>query len=257
VPFNRENDYFSFKPEKKSIALADESIDRLNESDMKIVPDGVDPISLIVKSCYQNDFSKGLAIADQVYVQYNLHPTYWNQIGTCYFLMGHERKALLYYNKALEVSPNYTPTLNNFGVIYRKNKDDQKALAAFERALKGGALAKTPRFNLAQLYLSYGLVDLALPMLKGLEDNTPGDIDVISGLASSYFLLGDYQNAVSYFRRIPQSLFEKPEIGLNFAMTLHYLGEKESARKVFNHVSDEKLGKLKNYYTTIKKRLGE
>ena len=92
----------------------------------------------MMSSCYAKNFEQAFKVAESVYDSHQNLPTYWNQVATCYLLQGNERKALLFYNKALEVTPQYVPALNNIGVMYEKNGQDQKALVALQRALKNG-----------------------------------------------------------------------------------------------------------------------
>ena len=169
---------------------------------------------------------------------------------------GSQRKALLFYNKALEVSPGYVPALNNIGVLYSRQGEDQKALVAFEKANGQSRFAKTPRYNLARIYLTYGLANLALPIFQGLLNEAASDVDLLNAVANCYFLTGDYQKALSYYSRIPETEFERPEIGLNYTMTLQKLGKGQDAQKIYSDIDKPKAQSLKEYYSVVGNQIG-
>jgi len=172
-------------------------------------------------------------------------------------MKGSFRKALLFYNKALEVSPNYVPALNNIGVMYSRQGLDQKALVAFERAYKQSKFTKTPRYNLARLYLTYGLVEAAVPIFQSLLNNSPNDVDILNALATAFFIQSDFQKAILYYKKIPQREWANPEIGLNISLVLKKSGKLEDAKKVFKMVRYPINENLKKYYASVKAQIGD
>ncbi len=239
-----------------SPALMDETIDRYSAEELAQLSGDSDPLLGISIYCSKGDFDRAFSLAAKNYDRYYKVPQYWNQIANCHLGQGSERKALLFYNKALETSPEYIPALNNIGVLYSRSNQDQKALVAFERAYKQSKFAKTPRYNLAKLYLSYGLAELALPLFTGLSEGFPNDIDLLNGVASSHYLMSNYQKAWSYYQKIPQDHWKSPEIGLSLAVTLARLNKKPYALKVFENVSSPKSEALRDYYNSVQKNLG-
>jgi tetratricopeptide (TPR) repeat protein len=188
--------------------------------------------------------------------RYQKIPAYWNQVANCHLNQGSDKKALLFYNKALEVSPSYVPALNNIGVLYSRQGQDQKAIVAFERAHSHSKFSKTPRYNLAKTYLTYGLAAEALPLFQGLLSEAPNDVDLLNAVGSSHFLLSDYPRAWSYFQKIPQNLWGRPEIGLNLAVTLNNINRQSDALKVFNGISKPSKEELVRYYSSVANHLG-
>jgi tetratricopeptide (TPR) repeat protein len=136
-------------------------------------------------------------------------------------------------------------------------EQDQKALVAFERANNASKFAKTPRYNLAKMYLIYGLAEPALPILKGLLESSPQDIDLLNSVANAYFLMSDYNQANSHFQKIPGNFWSRPEIGLNLAVTLKKLGKTEEAMKVLDNVQKPKNAALSRYYSSVENYLGD
>lgn len=250
-------DFYVESTKSLSPALQDETLDRLTKDELSQVNTETDPLVEMSVLCARREFSKAFSIASKNFNSYQKVPQYWNLVANCHLNDGSYRKALLFYNKALEVKPNYVPSLNNIGVMYSRQGQDQKALVAFERANKQSKFSKTPRYNLAKLYLTYGLAESAQPLFMSLLNESPQDVDLLNAVASTYYLMSDYRTALSYYQRIPQSEWKRSEIGLNLAVTLKKTGKTKEAGQVFNLVSKPSRSELKNYYSVVKAQLGD
>lgn len=249
-------DFYPQKINTLSPALQDETTDRYKKSEMAKVEYAGDPLLEINFKCQKGDFSGAFEAIDKSFQRYQKIPSYWNQVGNCHLNAGSFRKALLFYNKALEVDSNYVPALNNIGVMYSRLGQDQKALVAFEKSHKISRFSKTPRLNLAIAYLRYGLTDEALPLVQGLLNNSPSDVDLLNCMANIHFINGNFQTALNYYQQIPTEEWRRPEIGINLSWTLKNLNRVNDSKKVFGLVSSPKTTDLKNYYLTVKKILG-
>lgn len=238
-------------------ALQDETLDRYSAEELAALNVSADPLMQMSVMCSKRDFAGAFQIAAKNFNLYQKVAPYWNQVANCHLNQGSYRKALLFYNKAIEVKPNFVPALNNIGVMYARQDQDQKALVAFERANRQSKFSKTPRYNMAKLYLTYGLAESALPVFQSLLSESPQDIDLLNAVGSSYFLLSDYNQALSHFKQIPQAEWQRAEIGLNLAYTLSKLGKTKEASEVFAQVKEPKQANLKRYYSTIESQLGE
>lgn len=251
------SDYYVEQPAKASSpALQDETLDRYSVDEIEKMADSKDPLFEIALRCSKKDFNNAFATAASAFTRYQKIPAYWNLVANCHLNQGASRKALLFYNKALEVSPGYVPALNNIGVLYSRQGEDQKALVAFEKANKQSRFAKTPRYNLARLYLAYGLSQQALPLFQGLLNESSQDIDLINAVATCHFMNNDYDKAQSQFSRLPASVLSRAEIGLNYAATLKKLGKDQEAQKVYSDISQPKSQNLKDYYSSVGSQLG-
>lgn len=253
VRYEDDKDQFSKIDKKSTEALNDESIQRLED------PSDIDVKSIldeIIVKCYNKEFKAAFALIEENHDKYKQHPSFWNQVGTCFMLQGKRRKALLFYNKALEYKTSYAPAYNNLGVMYRLEGEDPKALVAYTRSKKSNNLAKTPRFNLAQLYLEYGLYNQAISMLKGLHHISNNDIEVNAGLATAYLMKGDLKSSLLYFKMIDNDFWGKPHIGINYALASYFNGDKEKAVDIFEEVDSKNLGSWNSYYKEVSKRIG-
>src|SRR5690606_26795210 len=121
---------------------------------------------------------------------------------------------------------DYVPTLNNFGVMYSRQGQHQKAIVAFEKASQVGKFSKTPRYNLAKLYLEFGLSEKALPILQSLSNQAQNDVGITSSIATAYLMQGDHNTAIRFFRQLKPHFWERAEIGLNLSLAYFLSGNK-------------------------------
>ena len=252
VYLDYSNDVYSEIVDETDV-LAWESLARLSSSKLKRFDGEGEPLSRALAYCYKGKFGRGFKLFDKHYRRYKKNPGYWNKMGTCYFLKGNRRKALLYYNKSRSVSKKYAPPINNLGVIYEREEGKvQKALLAYQKASELGKFSLTPIYNIGQIYLKYGLGNKAEPLFAALYRKNPDDVWVASGLATSHLLMGNVQKSVRIFDIIDKSHWKKAVVGLNYAVALKMSGESERAKKVFKRVRRIH-PREKEYYEEVKR----
>lgn len=256
IKYNKKNDNYKDLNSKDSIVLSSETAYRMEEDIKEDLVDDGDIPAKIINNCYLKKFTTAYSIASKNHDSYKTNPVYWNQIGSCFLLEKKYRKALLYYNKALEFNSSYTPVLNNIAVMYRLKGEDQKALVMLNRAVRSDSNAKTPSFNVAQLLLRYALYKKAETQFLKLNRIKPNDIEVLNGIAVSKLFQGKYQDALSYYKKIDDDYWERPYIGINVAFAQFKLGMKEDARNTLEDINNKKLGQYSWYYSQLKKKLG-
>ena len=95
VPYKEHEDVFE-EVEIVDDSLAKESMARVSEPKLIVVENKVsNVISKGISLCYRRQFEAAFEIFDNTYFQFKNHPSYWNQIGTCYFLKGETKKSKL------------------------------------------------------------------------------------------------------------------------------------------------------------------
>jgi tetratricopeptide (TPR) repeat protein len=250
-------DYYDFNGSTAKSVMATETINHLDEKDLDAVESNKDPLLMISVSCAKSQLNEAFELASAHFNKFQKIPAYWNLIGNCHLVGNDFRKALLFYNKALELNPQFTPSLNNIGVMYLRQNQDAKALLAFQRALKSAKFSSTPRLNLSRLYLKYGLAELAIPLLRGFNPDQTKDIEILHAQASALMMLVKYEAALSFYLRMPRSTWDRPDIGLNVALTYFALGKKNDALDVFSNLGAIKDSNLKKYYAAVKIKLGQ
>lgn len=84
----------------------------------------------------------------------------WVQLGNLYFDSNNYTKAILAYNKSLELNPGNANVMTDLGVMYRRNGQPPEAIKAFDKAIKIDPKHETARFNKG-IVLMHDLNDLA------------------------------------------------------------------------------------------------
>jgi len=59
---------------------------------------------------------------------------------------------------------------------------------------------------------------------------------VATALATTYLMNSDYQNALTTFQSMPKENLVKPEVGINYALTLKLLGKNDEAKLAYANV---------------------
>lgn len=254
VPFIENNDVYPQEIEKLDI-LSSESLARVPAPKLDIDEKSTDPLTRVASLCYSKNFEEGFTVLSSSYNKLKSHPSYWNILGTCYFLQGDERKALLFYNKARGLNGRYVPAINNLGVIYQRQGNDQKALAAYKKASEINAFSLTPNFNMAQIYLQYGHREKAKQTFIALYKKEGSDAELLNALAFIYILEGEPKKALTLYSRIDSRKFELPEFGLNYAYALKSAGRLSDAQSIFSKIDREGLGAMEEYYNKVQGEL--
>lgn len=256
--YQADKDEFNISAEESSHALVKESLTTLSQERLlEIATKSNDVLIKMNVKCYQNKFDEGFKIADEIYGQYKNNTSYWNQVGTCYYLKADYAKAILFYNKSRDLDSKFVPPVNNLGVVYVKQGKHQKALAAFKKAIEMSTFSVTPTYNLAHLYLRFGTVGKALPIFQGLYKKSPQDIEVNSALASANLLKGDYATAIQIYGALDKDSLSIPSIGLNYAVALKLSNRPMDAQTVLGNVAAASGADLKEYAQKVEKFIGK
>lgn len=253
---------FDKKSEKKFVASEDKFKEIVPEEKNAVTKESVatiqpdllgaelkkpqDTLSLIIFNCYKGQFDDAFQMIEKHYAEYKTNPSYWNQVGSCYYLQGEFSKAILFYNKSRDFSANYAPALNNLGVVYEKQGRFQKALVAYKKASELNAFSSSVNLNLARLYLKFGLSEKAKPLISSLYNRSPKDPLVLNAIAVLALQNQQYLQAVEYYKSLGQVELTKPDFGLNYTLALFYAGKVNEARQFFQKISDVS-GELKRY----------
>lgn len=251
VPYRVSDDMYEKVSGTKSAVSNNESLQRVFLYDGDIELKG--ELGQIAKLCYQNEFESAFKLVKFYNKKYLKNPIFWNQVGTCYLLKNERRKALLFYNKALSHKKDYAPALNNLGVMYITEGDFSRSLVAFEKSKQAKSFSRTPRYNLANLKLNFGLYQDAIEELNVLFRITSTDVDVNNMLGTAHLMSNNPKEARRYFVRISSNDKEQARFGINSALCEYELGDKEAARDIFEDIDKKNLGAWSEYYSEVAK----
>lgn len=92
------------------------------------------PLISLSGMCYLGEFDKAEQKMDQLYLEKSGDPSYWNQIGNCYYLQGDLIMAKFYYKEALRRDPQFIPTINNLALVSLKQGEFNRAKILLKKA---------------------------------------------------------------------------------------------------------------------------
>ncbi len=254
VPYTKRSDTYAFEKEEKHSILLKESLERTIKYDEDFGQ--LDTLGTVIASCYEKNFQKAKVILQKMTRTHHKNPMFWNTAGICASLEGERRKALLLFNKALSFRSGYAPAYNNLGVMYVNESDYSRALVAFEKAKKLGSLSRTPRFNLANLYLYFGLYDQAIQNISSLIQVNTNDVAAVKLMATAYLMKNDVGSSLKYFEMLDSSSYTKEDVGINYSLALFLSGKVEKSHDVLDDVELTKNNNWGSYYSEIKNIIG-
>lgn len=85
----------------------------------------------------RKEYRDAIEVYREVYLEcWNKLPILYNKIGIAYHQMGQLDLALMSYENATRLNPNYAEAMNNIGTVYYSKKDYKKAEEYFRKALE-------------------------------------------------------------------------------------------------------------------------
>ena len=131
----------------------------------------------------EHDPEKNYRILRQMAEKYPKEKKIFNDLGFYYQDRGASDKAIIEFNKALELDPNYGYVLNQLGYVYLDMGDFPKAIEHFKKYVSLSPGEANPVDSLAEAYFDMGQLDEAVANYKEA-------LKINSGLASSYSSVG-------------------------------------------------------------------
>jgi len=144
------------------------------------------------------DYTRAMDIFDGLQKKYpNLAPPYFFQ-GSALEMMGKTEAAVKRHEKALEISPDYAPSLNNLAYLYAEGQ---------------------------------GNIEKAVELARRAKKIVPGDGNITDTLGWTLFKKGNYDEALEYFLEALSYLPEEPTIRYHLGLAYHKKGMEAPARE--------------------------
>ena len=123
----------------------------------------------------------------------------WNNLGLIYFAMRQDEQAIAAFQKQIAVNPYDEFAYNNLGRVYWNGRQYDEAVKAFNKQLENNPLDKFAHANLGQMYEEWHKYDLAAPELEKATSLTPDDPALQVSLGDAYLNLGQDDKALAAF----------------------------------------------------------
>ncbi|MGA8344429.1 MAG: DUF3857 domain-containing protein [Candidatus Sulfotelmatobacter sp.] len=143
----------------------------------------------------------------------------WNNLGRIYFAMRQDDQAIACYQKQIEVNPYDEFAYNNLGRVYWNERKYDDAVKAFNKQLENNPLDKFAHANLGAMYEEWHKYDLAVAELEKAASLTPESPDLQVTLGNAYLNLGQDDKALAAFDHAVE-LAATPNVWNNIAYQL-------------------------------------
>ncbi len=123
----------------------------------------------------------------------------WNNLGLIYLQVRQDDQAIAAFQKQIEVNPYDEFSYNNLGRAYWQERKYDDAVKAFNKQIENNPLDKFAHANLGAMYSEWHKYDLAAPELEKAASLNPDSAELQVSLGDAYLNLGQEDKALSAF----------------------------------------------------------
>ncbi|HVB86129.1 MAG TPA: tetratricopeptide repeat protein, partial [Candidatus Dormibacteraeota bacterium] len=157
---------------------------------------------------------------------------FYRRLGEVYLDSGNTSEALSSFQKAVTLNPYYWVNENALGEAYASAANYPKALQAFQQVSVLEPDIDAGFENVGNMYLQQGDYQKSIPYFQRALQIEPY-FSTYSNLATSYFMLKQYPQAVSMFEKAVAMNPNDADVILNLADAYADLGQNDKARNTY------------------------
>jgi tetratricopeptide (TPR) repeat protein len=156
----------------------------------------------------------------------------YNLLGAAHLGLNQPELAILSYQRALQIKPDYADAIVNLGIAYKDQGRVSDAIECYQKALLINPKSAEPCFNLGKLQADIG--DLASAMLnfKRAIALKPGIAMMHAALGNLYLNTGDADEAINCFKTALEINPDFAECYRNYAMAARHQLDSPLVEKV-------------------------
>jgi len=150
----------------------------------------------------QNKYWKDPVTFSKRTLSYDKHnPRFWDELGVAYYNIGNNEKALAAFRKALEINPNDDSVYNNLGNLYYDMGKNKAAEEAYEKSLKTNPRYAQTYYNLGNLYNRINSKGKAVSLYKRAIEINPDYAKAYNNLSDIYYNMGKPKDAIEMLKK--------------------------------------------------------
>ena len=203
----------------------------------------------------QKHQNKNLQDAQSYYQKVlELDPNYvdaHNNLGSMFGGLGENQKAISCYEKAIEINPNYTPAYNNLGTIFKELGESQKAKQYYEGAIKIDPNYTSAHFNLGNIFKELGEYSKAKQYYEEAIKIDPNYTSAHFNLGNIFSSQGEYQKAKDCYEKAIEIKPDYVDAHYNLGVIFQELGDNQKAKDCYKNVIE-----INPNYTNAHNNLG-
>ncbi len=159
---------------------------------------------LLGKSYYEKEnFTQAFRYLDAAYKEEPANAEIPFLFARSFVAMSNYKQAVKYYLEALALDSTKVNWIYETAMTYSSIPDDKTAIKYFELALARGHKVDNDFIeNISNSYILAGMPDKGIDMLLKLLELRPADMELLNSIADTYYRLGKYDNAVTYWDKM-------------------------------------------------------
>jgi tetratricopeptide (TPR) repeat protein len=159
---------------------------------------------LIGKSYYEKEnFGQAFRYLDAAYKEEPNNAEVPFLFARSFVEMSNYKQAVKYYLEAIALDSTKVNWIYETAMAYSSIPDDKTAIKYFELAMaKGHKVDNDFIENLSNSYILAGMPDKGIDILLKLLELRPADMELLNSIADTYYRLGKYDNAVTYWDKM-------------------------------------------------------
>jgi radical SAM protein with 4Fe4S-binding SPASM domain len=138
-----------------------------------------------------------------------------------------------YYQKVLKIDPNYTPALNNLGVIYKNLQENQKARDCYEKAIEINPNYSDAHNNFGILFKELGEFEKAKECFEKVISIDPNHSQALNNLGTIFQELGELQKVKGCFEKAIEIDPNYVDAHNNLGVIFKDLGQYQKAKECY------------------------
>ncbi len=159
-----------------------------------------------------------------------------DRLAECYAESELFDAAIVEWKELLKLSKDEMPARlhYNLGVLYHMKGEHEKALAAYEEAIRADSSFIDAYFGAANSHLALGKTEKAKSLLQKVLDYVPNHVGALNNLGNMYYDAGLLDEALDYYEKAARAEPESPKVLNNLGLVYGDLAMHEKAIDVFH-----------------------
>jgi tetratricopeptide (TPR) repeat protein len=164
-----------------------------------------------------------------------LWPAPHNNLAGVYLAQGKKKEAVKKYEAALKANPRQAAAFLALGLLYEKDREFEKAMQVYERALEADPnfwfAANNLAFLICEQTQEKAELERALELSQKARKIRPGDPAILDTIGWVYYQMGDYPKAQGLIEQAVAAAPDSPILNYHLGMTFYKIDQIEDARK--------------------------
>ena len=183
----------------------------------------------IIGAIQGRQFQEALNLCGQILQQNPQNAPVWHLLGVTYYSAGDIQKAIAAYQNALKVDPNQPQTHNNLATALAQSDRPTEAVNHYQQAIALAPDYTESYYNLAKTYKTLGNLDLALENYQEALKLNSDYTQARQNLGNLYLEQGDYQLAIIELKQVLSQTPTRANVHYSLAFCYHQQNERKEA----------------------------